>query len=179
MDDGFLNRARLLKGPWQAFERDVARLMLQNGFVDVRIVGGTGDRGADVLGVQGGELWVFQCKHTTSSPPPKKAVSEVVEAARYYKANRMVVAVSRVPSTGFLQEVAKFKRHGLDIDVATPTILLEQMAMSPEYAPQRRTLREYQLDTASAFREALIDTGASNRIRENRCDGGGGRRSPP
>lgn len=159
MNDGFLNRARLLHGPWQALERDVARLMLQNGFVDVRIVGGTGDRGADVLGVQGGELWVFQCKHTTSSPPPKKAVAEVVEAARYYKAQRMVVAVSRVPSAGFRQEIAKFKRHGLDVDVATPEVLLEQMASSPEYAPARRDLRPYQRDAASVFREALTDTG--------------------
>jgi len=159
MNEGFLNRARLLHGPWQAFERDIARLMLQNGFVDVRIVGGTGDRGADVMGVQGAQLWVFQCKHTTSTPPPKKAVAEVVEAARYYKAQRMVVAVSRVPSPGLLQEIAKFRRYGLEIDVATPEILLEQMATSPEYVPARRELRDYQRDAASLLREALIDTG--------------------
>lgn len=159
MNEGFLNRARLMKGPWQAFERDIARLMLQNGFADVRIVGGTGDRGADVLGVQGNQLWVFQCKHTTSSPPPKKAVTEVIEAARYYKAQRMVVAVSRVPSAGFLQEVAKFQRHGLEIDIATPGMLLGQMAASPEHVPARRELRDYQRDAASLFREALIDTG--------------------
>ena len=55
----FLDERRLLYGPWQAFERDVARLLLANGFEDVRIVGGTGDRGADILGVSSGELMGF------------------------------------------------------------------------------------------------------------------------
>ena len=57
---GFLDRARLLHGPWQAFERDVARLMIANGFSEVRLVGGPGDGGADVLGVKAGQLWVVQ-----------------------------------------------------------------------------------------------------------------------
>ena len=85
---GFLDERRLLHGPWKAFERDVARLLIVNGFGDVRVVGGPGDRGADVLGVKNGELWVWQCKHTTVSGPPKAAVGEVVEAARYYEAHR-------------------------------------------------------------------------------------------
>lgn len=164
MDDGFLNRARLLHGPWQAFERDVARLMLQNGFTDVRLIGGTGDRGADVLGVQDCELWVFQCKHTTSSPPPKAAVAEVVEAARCYQASRIVVAVSRVPAPGFHDEVARFRRHGLVVEIAYPETLLEMMHESPEYAPARRHLRDYQREVAALFREALVDTGRAQII---------------
>ncbi len=159
MNEGFLNRARLLHGPWQAFERDIARLMLQNGFADVRIVGGSGDRGADVLGVQGGQLWVFQCKHTTSTPPPRSAVAEVVEAARFYKADRMVVAVSRPPSAAFQDEILKYERHGLRVEVATPATLLGLMVNSPEYSPSRRSLRDYQREAATLLREALVDTG--------------------
>ena len=52
----FLDSRRLLNGPWQAFERDVARLLVVNGFQDVRVVGGSGDKGADVLGVKNNEL---------------------------------------------------------------------------------------------------------------------------
>ena len=52
MHDAFLDSRRLLHGPWQAFERDVGRLLVANAFEDVRIVGGSGDRGADVLGVK-------------------------------------------------------------------------------------------------------------------------------
>ncbi|MBA4388343.1 MAG: DNA helicase [Verrucomicrobia bacterium] len=159
MGEGFLSRARLLRGPWQAFERDVARLMLQNGFADVRIVGGSGDKGADVLGVKDGHLWVFQCKHTTSGPPPKAAVSEVVEAGRFYKAHRIVVAVSRPPSDSFYEAVAKYQRQGLTVEIATPEVLLDLMASSPEYVPLRRDLRDYQREAVDLFREALIDTG--------------------
>lgn len=54
--ESFLSDRRLLLGPWQAFERDVGRLLVANGFDDVRVIGGVGDKGADVLGVQNGEL---------------------------------------------------------------------------------------------------------------------------
>lgn len=160
----FLDDRRLLHGPWQAFERDVARLLLANGFDDVRIVGGTGDRGGDVLGVQRGELWVFQCKHTRTTPPSKDAIGEVVEAAKYYGAHRMVVATSRPPSEAFIAEKQRYERTGLKIQVAEPRILMGMMANSPEYAPARRGLRSYQESVTDRFREALLDTGRAQIV---------------
>src|SRR5262249_33775300 len=130
LDPGFLDRARLMRGPWQAFERDVARLMIANGFEEVRLVGGTGDKGGDVLGVKDGELWVVQCKHTTKSGPPKEAIGEVVEAARVYGARRMVVAVSRAPGVGFHDEIKRYAQQGLKVEVATPEVLLGLMSES-------------------------------------------------
>lgn len=161
---GFLNERRLLHGPWRAFERDVARLMVANGFDDVRLVGGVGDRGADVLGARNGVLWVFQCKHTTSTPPPRSAVEEVVEAARCYGAQRMVIAVSRPPGDAFSQEKSRYERQGLRIQVADPTALLQQMASTPEYPRTRKVLRCYQEETARRLREGLIDTGRAQII---------------
>jgi len=158
-EPGFLDRARLMHGPWQAFERDVARLMLANGFVEVRLVGGSGDHGADVLGVKDGELWVFQCKHTTTSSPPKKAVAEVVAAATYYGAQRTVVAVSRAPGQAFYDEVRRHARQGLDVVIAAPDALLQLMEDTPEYPPARRHLHDYQLEAAASLREALVDAG--------------------
>jgi superfamily II DNA or RNA helicase len=156
---GFLDERRLLFGPWQAFERDIARLLLANGFEDVRIVAGSGDRGGDVLGVQKSELWVFQCKHTTTGPPPRTAVGEVVEAARFYGANRMVVATSRPPGDSFNEERARYERTGLRIEVAPPRELLHLMARTPEYPKARMALRDYQELTSTTFREGLLDTG--------------------
>lgn len=163
-DTGFLGHERLLRGPWQAFERDVARLLVANGFDDVRIVGGSGDRGGDVLGVQRGSLWVFQCKHTTNSPPPKEAISEVVEAARYYGADRMVVATSRPPGEAFREEKARYERTGLRIQLADPGELLRLMRRTPEYPRTRRNLRDYQEETSNRFREALLDTGRAQIV---------------
>lgn len=160
----FLNERRLLLGPWQAFERDLARLLLANGFDDVRIVAGTGDRGADVLGVQRDELWVFQCKHTTTTPPPKDAIAEVVEAAKYYGAQRLVVATSRPPGEAFLAQKQRFERTGLRIQLADPRVLLGMMASSPEYPPARRSMRPYQEDVSDRFRRALVDTGRAQIV---------------
>ncbi|HZZ80578.1 MAG TPA: DEAD/DEAH box helicase family protein [Gemmataceae bacterium] len=161
---GFLDDRRLLLGPWQAFERDTARLLLANGFDDVRLVAGSGDRGADVLGVQRGELWVFQCKHTRTTPPSKDAIAEVVEAAKYYGAHRLVVATSRPPGEAFLAEKQRYERTGLKIQVADPRALMGMMASTPEYAPARRGLRPYQEEVSERFRRALVDTGRAQIV---------------
>ncbi|MCG3178261.1 MAG: ATP-dependent RNA helicase RhlB [Phycisphaerae bacterium] len=158
-DSGFLGRDRLLNGPWQAFERDVARLLLANGFQDVRLVAGTGDHGADILAARGGEIWVVQCKHTTASPPPSSAVEEIVNAAEFYDAEKLVIACSRPPSDGLLREKSRYERLGLKIDLAVPAVLINWMQATPEYAPARRTLRDYQEDASTRLREALLDTG--------------------
>lgn len=161
---GFLDERRLLQGPWQAFEKDVARLLLANGFEDVRIVGGSGDMGADVLGVKGNNLWVFQCKHTTSATPSRKAIDEVVQAGRAYRADRLVVATSRPPGDSFHEEIARHRRAGRTIDVAPPSMLLDMMKKTPEFPPQRRTLRPYQEEASQQMRDALLATGRAQVV---------------
>ena len=120
MAASFLDDRRLLRGPWQAFERDVARLLIGAGFDDVRIVGGSGDKGADIVGVKNDEIWVIQCKHTTTSPPTKSAVQEVVDAGVYYKADRLLVATSRPVGGSLLSEIERFKKVGIVVEILTP-----------------------------------------------------------
>ena len=159
MREPFLDSRRLLKGPWQAFERDVARLLVCNGFDDVRLVGGSGDRGADVLGVKKGRLWVIQCKFTSASYPPPSAVDEVGEAARFYGADRIFVASSRPAGPGTRDAIQRWRALGIEIDTLQPAALLELAARSPEYAPSRRELRDYQDEAVAGFVAALRETG--------------------
>ena len=130
----------------------------------MRLVGGSGDRGADVLGAKDGDLWVLQCKHTTTTGPPSAAVSEVVEAARYYRAQRMVVVTSRPPGDAFNEERLRFERTGLKVEVADPAVLTSLISESPEYPPSRRTLFDYQTDVAGRLREAGLDTGRAQAV---------------
>ena len=160
----FLDQRRLRLGPWQAFERDVARLLLANGYSDVRLVGGPGDRGADVLGVIRDELWVFQCKHTTRSSPPSQAVREVVRAGEFYGGDRLIVAVSRPPGHGIRSERERYGRLRLNVDIYSPKTLLSLMARTPEFSLHRRTLYDYQEEAVREFREALIDTGRAQVV---------------
>ena len=46
---GFLSTERLSKGPWQAFERAIARLLAHAGWEINEVVGGVGDNGAESL----------------------------------------------------------------------------------------------------------------------------------
>lgn len=158
-DGAFLDERRLLDGPWQAFERDVARALICAGFADVRVIGGAGDRGGDILAVKGGKIWVVQCKHTSLSAPSKDAVTEVVNAGRFYEADRMVVACSRLPGPALLQEQHRQARLGIVVDVMGPPQLRAMIDKIPEYPPTRRPLREYQKEAVEKFREALIDVG--------------------
>ncbi|PWI54405.1 DNA helicase [Rhizobium phaseoli] len=155
----FLHTQRLLKGPWQAFERDVARLLVCNGFEDVRLIGGSGDAGADVLGVKNSELWVIQCKFTTSGYPSPAAVDQVGEAARYYQADRLYVATSRRAGPAMQASVRRWAALGIEIGLLEPATLLEMARRSPEYPPSRRDLRDYQLEAVDRFVGALRETG--------------------
>jgi superfamily II DNA or RNA helicase len=161
---GFLDDRRLLAGPWQAFERDVARLLVANGFDDVRIVAGSGDRGADVIGVKASKLWVFQCKHTTSTPPPSAAIREVVEAGKFYGADRLVIASSRPAGESLLRERRRYERLGLKIELAQPDALLGMMRQTPEYSVHRKTLHPYQEEASTRFRAGLVDTGRGQAV---------------
>ena len=163
-DSCFLGLTRLLKGPWQAFERDTARLFLQNGFTDVRVVGGTGDKGGDVLAVKDGELWVAQCKHTTSAPPSLSAIDEVIEAGRFYGAQNLLIATSRRASEPMKMRIRKERQLGLDIELAEPATLLKWTQNCGEYAPAARTLRPYQRDASDRLRNALQDTGKGQLV---------------
>ena len=165
MVDGlFLGTTRLLKGPWQAFERAVARLFFQNGFGDVRLIGGTGDKGGDVLSVKNGKLWVTQCKHTTSTPPPLSAVDEVIEAGRFYGADRLLIASSRPASDSLKARIQRERSLGLAIELAEPTTLLTWMRNSPEYSPSTKELRPYQYDASERLRDALLDMGRGQLV---------------
>jgi len=158
VEGAFLDDRRLLDGPWQAFERDVARLLMANGFSDVRIVGGAGDRGADVLGVKAGQVWVIQCKHTAGGYPPASAVDEIAEAARFYKADRIFVASSRPVGPGVAAAVDRWKALGLEIGILPPSALLAMARDTPEYPKSRRRLRDYQEEAVTRVVDALKDT---------------------
>jgi len=164
MSEPFLDARRLLLGPWRAFERDVARLLVCNGFDDVRIVGGTGDKGADVLGVKAGQLWVIQCKFTTNGYPSPAAVDEVGDAARYYGAERIYVATSRRAGPAMQTAVRRWAALGIEIGILEPATLLEMARRSPAYPPRRRDLRDYQDEAVDRFIGALRETGRAQAV---------------
>ncbi|MCB9610697.1 MAG: DEAD/DEAH box helicase family protein, partial [Polyangiaceae bacterium] len=164
MEGYFLDSRRLLNGSWHAFERDVARLLIQNAFEDVRIVGGPGDKGADVLGVKNGQLWVVQCKFTGDRYPDPRAIDEVVEAARFYEADRLAIAASRPFGPALNIAIDRWARLGIRVESLPPATLMDMMRRSPEYPRARRELRDYQDECVMELGAALRETGRGQLV---------------
>lgn len=164
MSNFFITDRRLIHSTWQCFERDVARLMTLTGFSDVRIVGGTGDKGADILGVNASGLWVVQCKYTTNSLAAKSALEEVLNAGAVYGSDRLCVALSRPPSDNFKRYRDEISRNGPKIQIWGPDQLLKLSRQALEFPPTVKRLRDYQIDAMSLFRNALVDTGKAQMV---------------
>jgi len=160
----FFSNKRLSEGPWQMFERDFARLLMHKKFDDVRVIGGSGDQGADIMGIINNELWVFQCKHTKNYRPPINAIQEAVRAAEVYGADRIGVVISTYPNESFEREIKKYEQRGLSIDVFGPKKISDLSNDAPEYNHKRKNLRTYQQDVFDDSYHSLIDTGKAQVI---------------
>ena len=86
----FLTENDLQIGSWQNFERAVCRLLICEGYENVRLVGGTGDKGADVVATRNGKRFVYQVKHW-AKPIGSAVVDETLRALRFYNANIPVI----------------------------------------------------------------------------------------
>ena len=149
----------LANGPWREFERNTARLLLHQGWKDPRVVGRSGDHGADVLAVnQSGELWVFQCKFSRGTNPGKSAIDDVRRAGEVYGADALVVVSSLTPTRGFWAEFNRLIKMGLKLYHLGPNELSRGSMDAPFYPPSRFDLHEYQIEAVERVRVAILET---------------------
>ena len=87
-----------------AFEHRCADILRRAGW-DARVVGGSGDQGADVVGERDGVQLVVQCKRY-SKPIGNKAVQEAVAARAYYRAD-LAAVVGTAPFTDSAHDLAE------------------------------------------------------------------------
>lgn len=142
--NGFLSQRILQRGTWQSFERAVARYLIVAGWSNVRLVGQTGDGGADVIASRGGRRWLFQMKFY------KKAVGssvfpETVDAAARYGADVSII----VSKSGF---TADLRNQVIDNRTGGPLVQLWDIPdlarfgeTVPEESPAERFPADYLL----------------------------------
>lgn len=140
----FINDKLLKDGPWQALERTVARLMQHGNFSDVRLVGRTGDEGADILGSLNGKRWVVQVKYHSHMSVGIDVVNEVMNAMKLYHADVPVLATN----TLFTDEVSKYKQNlllnGINLQLWDKYALKRQINNLPDESTKLKSPREYQ-----------------------------------
>jgi superfamily II DNA or RNA helicase len=86
-------------------------------------------------------------------------VDEVIEAGKFYGADKLLIASSRPASDSLKTRIQRERNLGLAIDLAEPFQLLKWMRNSPNHPPAAKTLRPYQQNASERLRDSLLDTG--------------------
>ena len=128
-------------------ERAVARLMDHGDFEDVRLVGRTGDGGADILASKNGKRWVVQVKFRRSGVIGPDAVDEVLEAMRRYHADIPVVATNTLVNKDVVALRSElFAQRGINLQIWDRPVLTSQFEKLSLQSSKQRTPRQYQED---------------------------------
>jgi len=150
---------RFTMSTWREFERDFARLLFHLNFSDVRLIGGSNEKGADILAVKDKNRWAFQCKFTNSGNVNKKGVKQLVEAKKYYGVDKIGLVTSGIPGAALKKTLAKQSRFGFDISLFDLKRILRLAKNAPNFSPRKKTLRDYQDETKIGLYHNLLNTG--------------------
>ncbi|WP_372814292.1 DEAD/DEAH box helicase family protein [Paenibacillus sp.] len=141
----FISAENLRLGSWQAFERIVSRLLAHEGYESIRLVGQSGDRGADVLAHRAGKRWLFQMKHWRNKVG-MEVVDQTLEALRIYRAQVPVI----VALNGFESKVKEQQQilmsRGIPLQLWDVNTLVARTEKLPSISVPDREPRPYQED---------------------------------
>ena len=156
----FLDESFLRSCGWQAFERAVQRLLTHLGYTGVRLVGQSGDEGADVLGHAHGKRWLFQVKYWRQKVG-RVTVEETVRAASIYRAQvPVVVSLSGFDDSARSRQ-SELQRSGVPLQLWDSAILRSRLRALPEETMWRGDFRAYQ---ATAI-EAVVSSAFSQETK--------------
>lgn len=143
----FESKQSIMEDSWQSFERKVCRILPYLGFTNVRLVGQTGDHGADVTATKllpnCKKKFLFQVKHW-KKPVGENVVQETLNALRVYNADVPVI----VASCGFESTVYNrqncLMRTGIPLQLWGPDDLIRLSKQIAGATLPIRTPRPYQ-----------------------------------
>ena len=145
IDKGFLGIERLTKGPWQAFERAIARLLAHTGWDTYDVVGGSGDNGADIIGSINGFEKIFQAKfYQANQPLSVDIVGDVIRAIDTYEIQNGVCVSNRALGFEQKQKLDRFRKLGYRIETFTGNKILEIYSNLPLWCNDNKRPRPYQ-----------------------------------
>jgi superfamily II DNA or RNA helicase len=143
----FLGAESLQSVTWQALERLVLRLLLCEGHDGARIVGQSGDKGADIVAHTAGRRWLFQVKRWKAKVGVD-VVDKTVEALRTYSAEVPVIVALSGFDEAARKHQATLHREGYPLQLWDRTALTkrgERLTGAPiEAHPDRFENRSYQ-----------------------------------
>lgn len=163
----FESQYQILADTWQAFERNLCRLLSYEGFTNVRLVGQTGDHGADVtatkITLQGHKRWLFQAKHW-KKPVGETVVQETIDAAYEYSASVPVI----VAASGFEAPVKAHQKvlmaSGIPLQLWDSEKLVERAKRLSDIHTNKRAPRPYQEPAINEIVSAYYSKGENRAL---------------
>jgi superfamily II DNA or RNA helicase len=152
----YITRKGLLSSTWQSFERVISRLLQADGFSNVRLVGGSGDHGADLIANKYKKRWLFQAKHW-KKPVGIDVVKETVFAISDYKADIGVIVSAR----GFEAQVYEYQTallsQGINIQLWDADNLVQRFLKLPkDVVSNKKQPRKYQETAIQSIVQAYL-----------------------
>lgn len=135
---------------WKGLERTIARLMGHLGWKDVNVIGGSGDKGCDILGTRIGpdgriRSWVVQAKAVSGDRYiGPSALQESIDALSYYEANIAVVATNGEFTQTARQRQQQLERNGYQLKLWNGSFIKELVDRMKDDHAGFRKLRPYQ-----------------------------------
>ena len=141
----------------------IARSFITAGFDGVRVVGGSGDKGADILAHKLKKRWLIQAKHW-KKPVGHKVIQETVNAASHYKANiSVVVSLNGYDATAREYQKAVLSQ-GISVTLWSPSDLIS-FVQNANLTNQKITPKgDYQAAAIQAICTSFLDGGAKKSM---------------
>lgn len=139
---------------WRGLERAIARLMEHLGWRDINVIGGAGDKGADVIATraEGQQIktWVVQSKAVTGDRYiGPQAINESINALSFYNTNIAAVATNGEFTKTARQRQALLATNGYTVKLWNGAFIKELIDKMPADHAGLRKLRPYQEDIAN------------------------------
>lgn len=134
---------------WKGLEKAVARMMGHLGWKDVNVIGGAGDKGADILADRKeGEhvkAWVVQSKAVSGDRYiGPKAIDEAIKALSFYDTQVAAVATNGEFTQTAMARQKQLEKNGYLLKLWNGTFLRTMIERMPDNHAGYRALREYQ-----------------------------------
>lgn len=135
---------------WRALELAVVRLLSHCGWKSVQDVGGSGDKGADILAVRPSagnknDTYLFQVKAVTGGGYiGVSALDQALQGQGHYGARIVVVATNGDFRKSALKRRDQLQKEGFDIRLWNGSTLHGLLSKWPDYQIAKKPLRGYQ-----------------------------------
>ena len=151
---GFLRPSVMRGTDWRALELGVSRLLSHCGWKDIQTVGGSGDKGADILAVRHNaktsctESYLVQVKAASGGRyVGTAAIDQALQGQGHYGAKVAVVATNGEFTRSAYVRRDELLSEGFRIRLWNGAFLTGLLERWPKYAAGKRELREYQRKT--------------------------------